>query len=111
MTDIGKHPHRLDLYVHAGDPIDVAIPILDSAGAIVPLAGWIPGAKAFTPNGLVLHDFGPLIIADRIRVIAAATETKLWQWPVFVARLAVTATSPLGEPFPITTGWLHFYPV
>lgn len=109
MTDIGIHPQRLDLYVHAGDPIDVAVPVLDATGATLPLLGWSATATATTPAGQLLVDFAPTIIADRIRVAAAPAQTATWQWPVFAARLLVTATPPSGQPANITLGWLRLY--
>lgn len=109
MTAVGYHPQRLDLYVHAGDPIDVAIPVLDSTGASQPLAGWQAGALAHHSNGVLLHDFVPEIVDNRIRVAATPAQTAAWQWPVHAARLVVTATPPSAGPVPITIGWIRLY--
>lgn len=110
MTEHGYHPERLDLTVHAGDPIDEAIPILDALGVEQSLAGWSATARAEQVDGTTLHTFTPTIVSDRIRVAATSAQTAAWTWPVYAARLVVTATPPAGTPIPITTGWIRFYP-
>lgn len=112
MISLGAHPTRLDLYVHAGDPIDFAVPVLDGAGVAQSLSGWTADATVTDPDGALLHDFAPVIADDQIRVTAdsATTAAWTWTWPL-AARLRVTATSPGGGPLPIATGWVRFYPV
>jgi len=110
VTELGYHPQRLDLTVHAGDPVDEAIPVLDATAAIVPLAGWTAAAHAIDVNGTVLWDFAPTIVADRIRVAATPAQTATWAWQAYAARLVVTGTPPDGAPSPITVGWIRFYP-
>jgi hypothetical protein len=110
MTVIGAHPQRLDLYVHAGDPVDVAIPVADSLGVAVSLSGWTCAARAYDPSGTVLWDFSPTIVSNQIRVTATSAQTATWTWLPYAARLVVTATPPAGAPMPITTGWIRFYP-
>lgn len=111
MTVIGFHPQRLDLTVHAGDPIDVSIPVLDGLGVAVPLAGWSAAAFAYQfIGGPVLHTFTVAIVSDKVRVSATSAQTAAWSWPVYAARFVVTATPPAGTPIPITLGWIRFYP-
>jgi hypothetical protein len=109
MTEFGSHPRRLDLDVHAGDPVDVAIPVLDGAGAAVSLSGWTATARALDPGGSVLWDFSPTIVSDQIRVAATAAQTRTWAWQPYAARLVVSATPPAGAAMPITNGWIRFY--
>jgi hypothetical protein len=110
VTEIGRHPQRLDLTVHAGDPIDIAIPVLDSAGVAVSLTSWTCAAHVIDVNGTVLWDFTPSIVADEIRVAATAAQTGGWAWQYYAARLVITATPPAGAPTPIAIGWIRFYP-
>jgi len=110
LTEHGYHPQRLDLTVHAGDPIDEAIPVLDGLGAAVSLAGWSATARAEQVDGTVLHTFTPSIVSDQIHVAATSAQTAAWTWPVYAARLTVTATPPAGSPFPLVQGWIRFYP-
>jgi hypothetical protein len=109
VTVIGTHPQRLDLYVHPGDPIALAIPGLDSLGVTQSLSGWTAAATARTPDGQLLHDFTPSIASDQIQVAATAAQTGGWAWPVYAARLDITATPPAGAPSPIATGWIRLY--
>lgn len=109
MTVFGAHPQRLDLYVHPGDPISFAIPMLDSAGATQSLTGWTAAATAKTPDGQLLWDFAPAIVSDQIRVAATSAQTSTWAWPVYAARLTVTGTPSGGGPVPVTLGWIRLY--
>jgi hypothetical protein len=110
VTEHGAHPARLDLTVHAGDPIDESIPVLDGAGAAVTLSGWTATAKAYDTAGAVLHDFAPAIVSNAIRVTATPAQTGAWAWQTYAARLVVTATPPAGAASPIAAGWIRFYP-
>jgi hypothetical protein len=110
VTEHGYHPQRLDLTVHAGDPIDEAIPVLDGLGAAVSLAGWSAAAVAETVDGTVLHTFTPTIVSDQIRVAATSAQTRAWNWSVYAARLTVTGTPPAGSPITLGSGWIRFYP-
>jgi hypothetical protein len=110
VTELGSHPQRLDLTVHAGDPVDVAIPVYDSDDVSVTLSGWTVGAQALDANGTVLWDFTPTVVSNAIRVSATAAQTGGWTWQHYAARLVVTATPPAGAPSPIAIGWIRFYP-
>jgi hypothetical protein len=110
LIEIGQHPQRLDMTVHAGDPVALSIPILDAAGAVVSLAGWTATAQIIDAGGQRLYDFSPAISGDRIQVTATSNQTAAWSWSGYAARLLVTATPPGGGPIPITTGWIRFYP-
>jgi hypothetical protein len=81
MTELGAHPQRLDLTMHAGDPIDVAIPVLDSDGVSVSLSGWSAAAGAYDTGGAVLWDFTPTVVSNAIRVTATSAQTGSWAWP------------------------------
>lgn len=109
MTVIGAHPQRLDLYVHSGDPVGIAIPVLDAAGAAQSLAGWSAAATVTDPGGSVLWNFAPTISSDLIHVAATPAQTATWAWSVYAARLVVTATPPTESPVPIALGWIRLY--
>lgn len=96
--------------MHAGDPVDVAIPVYNTAGVAQSLSGWSASAKALDVAGQVLHDFAPSIVSDQIRVIATSAQTGAWAWQTYAARLVVTATPAAGAPLTITSGWIRFYP-
>jgi len=110
MTEIGRHPQRLDLTVHAGDPIDVAIPVYDNTGAAVTLTSWTCAAHALDVNNTVLWDFAPTIVSNQIRVTATSAQTGGWTWTPYAVRLVVTATPPGEAAISIATGWIRFYP-
>jgi hypothetical protein len=109
MTELGGHPARLDLYVHAGDPIDFTAPVLAADGSAVSLAGWSAAAVATDPAGSVLHDFAPTIASDLIRVQASSAQTLAWRWSVYAARLVITATPSAGSPVEVAVGWIRLY--
>jgi hypothetical protein len=110
VIEHGVHPQRLDLTVHAGDEIDESIPLLDGLGAEVSLAGWSVAARAEHVDGQVLYDFAPTIESNEIRVVATSAQTGAWTWPVYAARLVVTATPPSGAARTYAAGWIRFYP-
>lgn len=110
MTTLGAHPTRLDLTVHAGDPVGVSIPVLDGEGTAQSLVGWTCAAHAIDTGGTVLHDFAPTINTDQIVVAATAAQTGAWAWSAYAVRFVVTATPPAGAASPITVGWIRFYP-
>ena len=109
MTTVGAHPQRLDLYVHPGDPIAIAMPVLDNDGNAQSLSGWSAAATVKTPDGQLLWDFTPSIATDQIQIAATAAQTGTWAWSVYAARLDITATPPAGAPSPIATGWIRLY--
>lgn len=110
VTEHGTHPRRLDLTVHAGDPIDESITLLDGLDEGVSLSGWSAAARAYHPDGQVLHDFAATIESDQIRVVATSAQTGTWAWAVYKARLIVSATPPSGAPRTYAAGWITFYP-
>jgi methenyltetrahydromethanopterin cyclohydrolase len=111
VTVLGAHPARLDEVVHAGDPVDTLVAVLESDGDPQSLAGWTVAAQALSPlNEAVLHTFTTAIVGTSIRVTATPTETRAWTWPHYAVRLEVTATPPSGAASPIASGWLRFYP-
>lgn len=110
MTEHGYHPERLDLVVHAGNPVNEAIPVLDGLGAAVSLAGWSAAGHVEAANGTVLHTFSPTIVSDQIHVAATSAQTAAWNWSDYAAWLIVTATPPSESPIRMTVGWIRFYP-
>lgn len=111
MTEIGAHPARLDLTVHAGDPVDTLVAVLESDGDSQSLDGWTVTAKALDPtNGTVLHTFTTTGVAGSIRITATPAETRAWSWTYYAVPLEVTAAPPAGAASPITAGLLRFYP-
>jgi hypothetical protein len=110
VTEIGFHPKRLDLTVHAGDPIDVSVAVLDGDGDAQNLDGWTVSARAIDPTGgAVLHDFAPTASAGSIRVQATPAQTGAWAWASYAARLVVAAAPPSGAASPVTLGWIRLY--
>lgn len=109
MTELGAHPTRLDLTVHAGDEIDVGLPLATAAGSAQSLTGWSADAQILDGAGTVLWDFAPAIVADEIRVVASSADTASWTWQGYAARLVVDAAPSGGDPIPVTRGWVRFY--
>ena len=109
MTEFGAHPQRLDLTVHAGDPISISIPVIDSLGVAQSLSGWSASAQAVDASGAMLYDFAASIVSDTIRVAATPAQTGAWNWPGYAARLVVTGTPSGGSPTEIAVGWIRLY--
>jgi hypothetical protein len=111
VTVLGAHPARLDLVVHAGDPVSSLVAVLESDGDPQSLAGWTVAAQALDPTtGTVLHAFTTTIEGTSIRVTATPAQTRAWSWTHYAVRLEVTATPPAEGKSLITLGWLRFYP-
>lgn len=108
-TVLGQHPARLDLVVHAGDPVDFSIPVLDAAGVAQDLSGWSVAATATSPDGTLLHQFTATVSGTSVRVTAGGGQTALWAWQVYAARLQVTGTPPTEGPIELATGWIRLY--
>lgn len=109
MTVLGAHPQRLDLYIHPGDPIAIAMPVLTGAGAAQSLSGWTAAATVKAPDGQLLWDFAPTIVTDQIQITATSVQTATWAWPVYAGRLIVTGTPSGGGPVPVALGWVRLY--
>lgn len=109
MITLGAHPPRVDLVVHPGDPIDFTVPILDGLGVAQALSGWVAAATVTQTDGQVLYEFTPGIVGDVIQVTATPDVTAAWEWPVFAARLTITATPPGGAPSIVALGWIRLY--
>lgn len=111
MAVIGAHPTRLDEVVHAGDPVDTLVAVLESDGDSQSLDGWTVVARALDPTSdAVLHTFTTTGVAGSIRITATPVETRAWSWTYYAVRLEVTAAPPAGAASPIANGWLRFYP-
>lgn len=111
MTVIGAHPARLDLVVHAGDPVAANVPVLEADNDPQALDGWTVRVQALDPtNDQVLHTFTTSTTGgSSVQITATPTETGAWQWTTYAARLVATVTPPAGAPSPITLGWVRFY--
>ena len=110
---IGRHPDRVDLVVHAGDPIDLTVPVRDALGVLVDVTGWTATAVVLRhAGGQLLYAFTPALSAAGIRIEATGAETAAWPaaWPVHVAPLRISADHPSGEPIFRAAGWVHIYP-
>jgi hypothetical protein len=110
VTVLGTHPPRVDLTVHAGEPVDFTIPVLDAAGApVVSLTGWTAAAQIrATPAGPVLHAFTAAINGASARVTATPADTAAWgftsaQWDLLL-------TAPDSTPHILCAGWVRVYP-
>lgn len=111
MAVIGAHPARVDLTVHAGEPVDFTIPVLDDATglAVATLSGWTAAAQIrATPDGPVLHAFTPAIEGVGVRVTATAAVTAAWSFTT--ARWDVLLTAPDATPHVLCAGWVRVYP-
>jgi hypothetical protein len=111
VTTVGTHPPRVDLTVHAGEPVDVSIPVLDgSTGlAVSTLAGWTAAAQVRgTPDGPVLHTFAPTVEGTSVRVTASAAATAAWTFTT--ARWDVVLTDTAAVPHVLCAGWVRIYP-
>lgn len=110
MTTIGAHPAQVDLTVHAGEPVDFTVPVLNSDGtAVSGLSGWTATAQArATADGPLLHTFAAAVDGATVRVTAAAAETSGWtftraQWDLLL-------TAPDSTPHVLCGGWIRVYP-
>lgn len=112
MTTLGGHPDRLDLTVHAGQPVDFTIPILDAAGAAVTtLSGWTAAAQIrATADGPILHTFTATIDDDdlTVRVTVTPADTAAWTWTV--GQWDLVLTSSVSVPHVLCAGWVRVYP-
>ena len=113
LTTVGRHPDRVDLVVHAGDPIDLTVPVRDALDVLVDVTGWTASAVVLRHGGgQVLHTFTPVLSPAGIRVEATGAQTAIWPtaWPVHVAPLRISANHPSGGPIFRAAGWVHLYP-
>lgn len=113
MLGIGTHPLRLDLSVHAGDPVEHYIPVRGADGVLLDLTSWTATAVVLTPDGQPLPGGNLTITHDAtgLTVIASAADTTGWltAWPSY-SPWRVRATHPSGEPIFRAAGWVSLYP-
>lgn len=112
-TTLGTHPPRIDLVVHAGEPIDFTVPILNEDGSAVTfsLAGWTPTAQIRVAAGQpVLATLTCTIIGTSVAVTATGAETAAWSWPSSSGQWDLVLTSPAGIPHILCGGWVRLYP-
>lgn len=112
VLGVGTHPLRVDLSVHAGDPIDQYIPVRGADGVLLDLTSWSATAQVLTvarqPLGVIsiTHD------ATGLTLLADGTDTAGWLaagWPTY-SPFEIRAAHPDGEPLFRTAGWLSLYP-
>lgn len=108
VTTIGADPARIDIDVHAGEPIDFTIPVLDATGAAQTLAGWTLAAQVRARRGSeLLHTFALAAVAGGVRVTAGSDDTAGWtDWPPAV-RWDLWLTPPASESYPLAAGWVR----
>lgn len=103
---ITRYP--LDVTVHAGEPLDVSVPVLDAAGLPVALSGgWTATAQIrHNPRGDLLHTFTPAVEATSVRLTATAVQTRGWAdtWATPLAAWDVVLTDPAGTPHVLGPG-------
>lgn len=106
---LGAHPTRIDIDVHAGEPVDFTVPVLDAAGVAQSLSGWSAAAQVrASADGPVLHTFTTTIDGTAVRVTATAAATAAWTWPA--GQWDLVLTSPTSVPHVICAGWVRVYP-
>lgn len=115
VTTVGGDPARVDVDVTPGEPVDFTVPVLDAAGAVQPLAGWVLDA---TVQGR--HTFTAVAVAPTgvpgdpgydpggVQITASGAETALWaEWLVPVARWSLWLTPPASESYLHAAGWVR----
>jgi hypothetical protein len=110
---LGTSLPRIDIAVRAGQALEFSVPVLDSAGLVVPAAG-IASARAQVREGLsggtLLHEFstesgGATVSTDGLVVLTATAEqTAAWSatWPAAGAWWDLEVTDVADQPHQIT---------
>jgi hypothetical protein len=111
VLGIGTHPLRLDLSVHAGDPLDHYIPVRDAAGVLLDLTSWSASATVLTADGGTLATLDIVHDATGLTVLADEADTAAWLgvWPTY-SPWRIRAAHPSGEPIFRAAGWVSLYP-
>ena len=106
----GRHPIRLDIMLHAGQPLEDVIPVYGGNGALLDLTAWEASAQVLHPDGKLLATIGVLKGPDGLTLKAEPAETRAWAvtWPLY-SPLRVYATHPAGEPIFAADGWFSLY--
>ena len=113
MTTVGTHPSRVDLAVHAGEPVDVTIPVLDGDTGlpVTSLNSWTVAAQVRAASGEpVLATLTAAVEGVTVRITATAAATAAWAWPSPSAQWDVVLTSPTAVPHVLCAGWVRLYP-
>ncbi len=107
----GTHPIRMDLIVHAGQPLRQVIPVYDAAGELLDLTQWAASAEVLGTSTPVLGEI--TLDHDDLGLTLRATgeQTLEWVtlWPGY-SQWRIRAAHPSGEPVFSTNGWLALYP-
>ena len=106
----GRHPIRLDVMLHAGQPLEDVIPVYGADGALLDLSLWTVGAKVLNPDGTLLATIPTLKGPEGLTLQATPAATAAWAqtWPLY-SPLRVSATHPAGEPIFAADGWFSLY--
>ena len=121
VTTVGRDPARVDVDVTPGEPVDLTVPVLDAAGAVQSLVGWVLSATVRRDaNSPVLHVFATAVVAASgtpgtagydpggVQITASGAATALWaQWLVLSARWTLWLTPPASEPYLHAAGWVR----
>lgn len=111
LLGIGTHPLRLDLSVHAGDPVNHYIPVRDAAGTLLDLTAWSASCRVLTSERQLLAALTISHDATGLTVLATPAETLAWlgAWPTY-SPWEIRAAHPDGEPIFRAAGWVSLYP-
>ena len=111
VLGVGTHPLRLDLTVHAGDPVEHYIPVRDAAGTLLDLTSWSGSCRVLTSDRQTLATLTLARDATGLTVLATPAETLAWfgVWPTY-SPWRIDAAHPSGEPIFRAAGWVSLYP-
>lgn len=107
---VGAHPPRIDLEVHAGEPVDFTVPVLDEDDVpVASLTGWTPAAQIRAgSDGPLLATLTTAVTGSSVQITATGDVTAVWAFSA--ARWDLVITSPAGIPHPLCGGWVRLYP-
>ena len=111
MVTIGRHPARIDITLHAGEPIDFTVDVLDKVGADQSLTLWTALAQiraTADPSAVVLHTFALTLTTGEVQVTASSVDTAAWTF--FAAPWDLVLTAPAGTKTVHAAGWVRCYP-
>lgn len=111
VLGIGTHPLRLDLSVHAGDPVEHYLPVRDAAGTLLDLTSWSTSCRVLKTDGTQLATLTITHDVTGLTVLATPAETLAWLgvWPTY-SPWRIDAAHPSGEPIFRAAGWVSLYP-
>lgn len=116
MTVIGTHPPRVNLTVHAGEPVDFTVPALngDTGLPVATLAGWTAAAQIRVnqqPGAQLLHNLTVAIEGVTVRVTATSAQTLTWTaWGKTSAPWDLILIDTTDTPHVLCAGRVRVYP-